>query len=130
VSHILAVDPGDARIGCAISDENRLIARPLIVLEHRSRELDAKAILELARDHNADVILVGVPYDSEGEIGPQARKSLRLIEALRSAGADDVRPWDESDSTLQAQKTSRSQEELDSHAAAVILQDFLNAQAD
>jgi putative Holliday junction resolvase len=128
VSRILAVDPGEARIGCAISDETRLIARPLVIIEHRSRELDVKAIMGLAREHGADMILVGVPYDFEGGICPQARKSLRLIEALRSAGAEDVRPWDESDSTLSAQNIGGSQEEIDSRAAAVFLQDFLDAQ--
>jgi len=42
---VLAVDPGEVRIGLAVSDPTCLIARPLKVIRHASRQLDAEAIL-------------------------------------------------------------------------------------
>ena len=127
MSRILAVDPGDVRIGLAISDETGIIARPLLVIEHRSRQQDAEAILRVAHENSAREIVVGVAYDSVGNPGPQARKALRLAQALREAGSEIVHVWDESGSTLAAEQVRRSLHDLDARAAAVILQDFLDA---
>jgi putative Holliday junction resolvase len=127
MSRVLAVDPGDARIGLAISDESHVVARPLMVLEHQSRTIDAEAIVQIAREQDASLIVVGVAYGIDGETGPQAQKGLRLADALRAAGAGSVELWDESGSTLRAQQISSSASELDARAAAVILQDFLDA---
>ncbi|MGD8603610.1 MAG: Holliday junction resolvase RuvX, partial [Anaerolineales bacterium] len=101
-TRILAVDPGDVRIGLAISDPTRTIARPLEVLKHQSRQLDAERILALGRQQGASLILVGVAYDQDGQVGPQARKSLRLVEELRRQGDMPVETWDESGSTQAA----------------------------
>lgn len=126
---VLAVDPGEARIGIAISDPTGVVARPLIVLEHTSRPQDAQAILDLARREEADVVIVGLPLDEEGHVGPQARRALRLADALRQASSMPVTTWDESGSTQAARRGSGKDPMLDARAAAVILQDYLDAQA-
>lgn len=127
MSRVLAVDPGDKRIGVAVSDPTRTVARPLTVLEHTSRYRDALAIGQLAAEHEAALILIGLPLDLEGEIGPQARKALRLADAVRGVSEIEVRTWDESESTVDAAASSASNLPLDARAAAVILQDFLDA---
>ena len=66
MSRILAVDPGEVRIGIALSDPTGTIARPLITLKHTSRSKDVDAILDLAKEHEAAVIVVGLALD-EGE---------------------------------------------------------------
>ncbi len=128
MSRILAVDPGDVRIGLAVSDPTRTLARPLRTLQHRSRREDVKQILRMAQQQEAAMILVGIPYDIDGKVGPQARKALRLLEALRAATNIPVVPWDESGSTAEAMQLPSSRAELDARAAAVILQDYLDAQ--
>jgi len=128
MSRILAVDPGDVRIGLAVSDPTRTLARPLRTLQHRSRREDVKQILRMAQEQEAAMILVGIPYDIDGKVGPQARKALRLLEALRAATNIPVVPWDESGSTAEAMQLPSSRAELDARAAAVILQDYLDAQ--
>jgi len=128
MSRILAVDPGDVRIGLAVSDPTRTLARPLRTLQHRSRREDVKQILRMAQEQEAAMILVGIPYDIDGKVGPQARKALRLLEALRAATNIPVVPWDESGSTAKAMQLPSSRAELDARAAAVILQDYLDAQ--
>ncbi len=127
MSRVLAVDPGDKRIGVAVSDPTRTVARPLTVLEHTSRDRDALAIGQLAAEHEAALILIGLPLDLEGGIGPQARKALRLADAVRGVSEIEVRTWDESESTVDAAASSASNLPLDARAAAVILQDFLDA---
>ena len=123
---ILGVDPGDVRIGVAVSDELGIIARPLDVLRHTSRQEDVIAILKLAATHQAGEIVVGVPFGLDPEPGSQARKAMHLVDALREQGTFIVHIWDESGSSQRA-STLDSHHPLDALAAAVILQDFLDA---
>jgi putative Holliday junction resolvase len=126
-SPVLSVDPGEVRIGLAISDPTRTIARPLEVLRHTSRAADALAILDRAARHGAGAIVIGVALNSEGEAGPQARRGLRLAEAIRRQTSLPVETWDESGSTQAARRGGRDDPMLDARAAAVVLQEFLNA---
>jgi putative Holliday junction resolvase len=132
----LAVDPGEKNIGIAISDPTGTLARPLTVIEHRSREADAAAILELAEEHQAGRIIVGQALDADNQATYQGRKAARLAKALRAQGEIPVQLWDESDSTQVARdariRMGVSREERSGHmdeaAAAVILQTYLDAQ--
>jgi putative Holliday junction resolvase len=126
---VLAVDPGDSRIGIAISDPMACIARPLLVIEHISRKQNAQRILDLALEHQVSSILVGLPLDEDGKVGPQARKSLRLVAELRSITDLSILTWDESGSTKLAQSMGKNDDLLDARAAAVFLQEYLDVQA-
>jgi putative Holliday junction resolvase len=128
MSRILAIDPGQVRIGIAISDPTGTIARPLMVLRHVSRLKDARSIVQIATQNEANMILIGVALDLEGEVGPQARKALRLVDVLKEETDIPIATWDESGSTQVAQINSRNDDLLDARAAAVILQEYLNAQ--
>jgi putative Holliday junction resolvase len=128
MSRILAVDPGDVHIGIAVSDPSATIARPLETLLHHSRARDAEQIIELATRHDVIMILVGVPFNDDGEAGPQARKALRLVEALREISPIPITTWDESGSTQSALRQGGPDPALDARAAAVILQEYLDAQ--
>ena len=83
---ILAVDPGEKRLGIAISDPNQIIASSLCVIEHKSRSKDALAIYALAQEHGAVLILIGQPLDWDGTPNPQSRKSIRLAEEIQTLG--------------------------------------------
>jgi putative Holliday junction resolvase len=132
---ILGVDPGDKRIGLAISDPTQTIANPLMVIKHVSRALDAAQIAQIAMDNEAVKIIVGCPYDIDGLSGPQARKSERMAEAMRSQTNLPVELWDESGSTQEARsarvsmgvKRSKRSGHIDDLAATVILQSYLDS---
>jgi putative Holliday junction resolvase len=121
------VDPGEARIGLALSDPLQTIAAPLFVLRHTSRKSDAETIVRLAREHDVEAIIVGVAYDQEGEVGPQARRALRLADALREFASVPVLTCDESGTTVAALQSGGQRNELDARAAAAILQEYLNS---
>jgi putative Holliday junction resolvase len=123
-SRVLAIDPGEVRIGLAVSDPLCVIARPLKVIQHVSRQADAEAILIEAVEHEIGTIVVGLALDMEGEVGPQARRALRLVELLRSMTDIPVETWDESGST---QAAGKRDELADARAAAVVLQEYLDA---
>lgn len=129
----LCVDPGEVRIGVAISDETGTLARPLAILGHVSRVIDAMEIMRLALQNQADAIVVGQALDSDGKPGPKARSAARLAEALRALEEMPIYLWDESYSSQKAaelriakgvSRKKRSQP-IDDLAAALILQDFL-----
>lgn len=127
MARVLAVDPGDQRIGLALSDPTRTLAKPLETFRHESRARDADRILSRATEHGAKLIVVGVALDAMGQVGPQARKCLRLARAIEKQGGIEVRTWDETGTSERALNLGE-RADLDARAAAVLLQDFLDAQ--
>ncbi len=99
---VLAIDPGEKRLGIAISDPTGTIANPLTVIHHVSRALDAAEIAQLANDHGAAKIIVGQALDEYGEPTPEGRKAARLAEAIKLQTDTPVALWDESGSTQAA----------------------------
>lgn len=132
---ILAVDPGEKRIGLAISDPTGTIARPLCVIRHQAREVDAEKISAIAQREGVVLIVVGQALDADGEVGFQARKAQRLAEALRKKCDCEVQLWDESGTTQAALQSrialgvprKKRRGHLDDLAASILLQDFLDA---
>jgi putative Holliday junction resolvase len=125
---VLAVDPGDRRLGLAVSDPTATIARPLRVIPHTSRAEDARRVAAIAREEDAETIVVGVACGPDGPVGRGARRGLHLAEALRQAGFPRVETWDESLSTQDALAGRKPDALTDARAAAVILQSFLDAE--
>jgi putative Holliday junction resolvase len=132
---ILCVDPGEKRIGIAISDATGSIARPLMLIQHTSRIIDAATIASLATENQAEMILIGQTLDMDGKPNLSGRKAARLAGAIRHQINIPVQLWDESYSTQAAKKVpeergikrKRSSEPLDDYAAAIILQSYLDA---
>ncbi len=132
---ILAVDPGEKRLGLALSDETGALATPLTVLLHVSRPVDAAAIADLARQNGAGLILVGKSLDENGLATPASRRADRLVEELLHQCNIPLITWDESFSTQAARRaqvdmgTQRNKRRghLDALAAAVILQSYLDS---
>ena len=134
IGRILAIDPGEKRIGLAISDPLGMIANPLTVIEHVSRDKNAHRIAEIALEKEVVMIVVGQPLDSFGEVGPSAKRSLRLANAIRKYYDKEVILWDESGSTQAAKQAyiqmgvsrKKRRGHLDVIAATIILQTYLD----
>jgi len=99
--HYLGLDVGDARIGVAVSDETGTLASGRPTLQRTGPRKDVKAVAELARRHDVDEVVVGLPRRLDGSLGPQARKVLEFVDQLRAAGMQAV-TWDERFSTAAA----------------------------
>jgi putative holliday junction resolvase len=69
---ILALDLGEKRIGAAVSDEGRMLARSLLVFPRSSRAADFTRIGQLAAEHEIKLILVGLPVRLDGIEGTKA----------------------------------------------------------
>jgi putative holliday junction resolvase len=132
---ILSVDPGEKRLGIAVSDPTGTIANPLTVIQHVSRLLDAASIAELSRQQQVGLIVVGQALDADDQPTPQGRRAGRLAEAIRSQTGVPVVLWDESGSTQAARSAQlamgASRKKLRGHfddlAATYVLQSYLDS---
>ncbi len=132
---VLAVDPGQKRIGVAVSDEGGRLARPLQVIPHVARAADAAEIVRLAAAQGVELILVGQSLDEDGQPTFQGRGAQSLAGVLREITAIPVQLWDEAFSTQDARALRREMGasrknrsgHLDDLAAAVILQSYLDS---
>jgi len=131
---IMAVDPGEKRIGLAISDPTGTIASPLTVLQHVSRPVDAATIADLANQNEVGLIIIGKSLDEEGMPTVQSRRSDRMALAIQEQCDIPITAWDESFSTQIARqariemgtKRQKRSGHLDELAATIILQSYLD----
>jgi len=132
---ILAVDHGEKRIGIALSDPTGTIARPLQVIEHISRPLDAAQVADLAQQNEASLIIIGQSFDEDGNPNPAGRRAARFADELKNQTNVPIEMWDESFSTQIARAArielgvSRKKRagHQDVFAAVVILQSYIEA---
>ncbi len=141
---LLALDIGERRIGLAVS-ESGLLASPHSVLERKSKQEDFARLRRLIEELHIERVIVGLPYSlsDPAEIGPQARRVKRYADALAQTLPTPLDYFDERYSTVDAaayladtgpdnerrrKSPRRSKTPLDAAAAAVILQNYLNAQ--
>lgn len=137
---ILCLDIGTRRIGMAASDPLGLTAQPLGVIERRGGTKDFEVIADRCRELGAELLLIGLPLDEEGEEGPQAEKvrgyASKLKDYLRGHDLDmPIEMWDERYSTARAEERliaadvsrARRREVIDKMAAVVILEDYLSS---
>jgi putative Holliday junction resolvase len=132
----LALDVGTARIGIAVCDPLQLAARPIQVLERRSRNQDFALLAQTVERENVVAVICGLPLNMDGSEGAQAattRKwAARLAQALRAMLGRPVPVlfWDERLSSYEAREVLRTRGDTigeDAAAAAVILQAYLDA---
>ena len=124
---ILAVDYGDSRTGLATCDRTEFLTTaitPQITLKARNKV--AARVCEVAKEIEAEMILIGLPLNMDGTEGERAAKSRKLAKTVELWSGLPVRMWDAAD-LLDESGTygSRRKEILDSVSATVILEDYL-----
>jgi putative Holliday junction resolvase len=126
---IVAIDLGSRRIGIAVSDSG-VVATPHSVLRNEG-DVVAK-LARLASELGAESFVVGIPKRTHASAAE--KKYEDFAEALRQKTCKPVVLWDETLSTVEAMDRLRAggrnrreaQKEIDMHAAAVILQSYLD----
>lgn len=140
MTRVLGVDLGEKRIGLACSDRSGMLASPLrVLLRSGDPTADRDAIIEAARETEAQVIVVGLPRSLSGREGPAARGARAEATALaEAAGGIRVELHDERFTTRDAQRaltaggysTRKQRDHIDAAAAAVMLQSYLDGSRD
>jgi len=136
---VLGVDVGARRIGLAISDRSRTLARPLTTLTIASADeaIDrvAATIARLREEEDGlDAVVVGLPVKLDGSGSIETARAAAFIEGLRSRVSVAILTEDERLTSREAESRlavrerdwRKRKEKLDAAAAAVILQDYLD----
>lgn len=125
----LGIDYGNKRIGLAIADSSTKLAVPFEIIENKNRKFVLVELNKIIEQENIDQIVVGVPYNMEGEETEQTKDVLEFIKFLNKNLDLQIHQFDERLST-KAAETLLGDVDKKSHkdavAAMVILQDFLN----
>ena len=132
---IMGLDIGDKKTGVALSDPLELTAQGKTVLEFDTTAEQIEYIKGLVEQYNVDEIVVGLPKNMNGSLGPRAKKVLEIIEQLKAEVDIPVKNWDERLSTSAAEKTlieadmsrAKRKDVIDKMAAVVILQNYLDS---
>jgi putative holliday junction resolvase len=136
-TRILGIDPGERRIGIAMSDPMGLIASALETLKWNGedRTKAENRIVELVAEHGVVEIVVGLPRRTDGRPGPSEERARAFAEALSKRLSIPVVLRDERYTSVIAgrvlresgARTDRKDGAVDRMAAAIILQDHLES---
>ena len=132
---ILCVDYGDARTGLAVCDRSEILASPLCTVFEKDKNALIQKISQVAKEHKAELIVVGDPVNMDGSRGESARRAESFAAALEKETGLSVVLWDERLTTVSAagylnQTDTRGKKRkavIDTVAATIILQDYLES---
>lgn len=130
---VMAIDYGDARTGVAVSDASGLLAGYTTVIRTRSQERAAEELARLARERQADELVMGFPRNMDGTEGPRAELYRAFAALVEEKTGMSVRLWDERRTTIEARqilhasgkKMKAHRNNVDAVAASLILEGYL-----
>jgi putative Holliday junction resolvase len=137
---VMGVDFGEVRVGLALSDETCTLATPLTtILRRRGKRPPLARIEKAARQHDAEALVFGLPLELTGEDSAWSLEVRRIARELAARLDVPVFLIDERLSSVRAKRAIRhsgnpkrkreSRERVDSAAAAIILQDWIDSRA-
>ena len=134
---IAGLDLGDKTIGVALSDLRRQVATPIEVIRREKFTIDAAKLLALLEARGAFGIVLGLPLNMDGTVGPRVQATQAFARNLEKLTALPICYWDERLSTVAAERalleadTSRKRRKavIDQVAAGYILQGALDRMA-
>jgi putative Holliday junction resolvase len=128
----MCIDYGEVRIGIALSDPLQIMANPYSVIKNNADTLFDE-LNQIIKSENVSSVILGLPLNSKGEDSEKTKQVREFAEILKSRISLPVEFWDESYSTVEANKvlkkmglnTKKSRQVVDKVAASIILQDYL-----
>lgn len=132
---IMAIDYGDQRIGIAISDLTGSICGEAFTMEEWDMDRAVVRISEEAGKRNTGKLVLGLPRNMDGSMGPRAQKTLELQKRLEEESGLPVVLWDERRTTIDAVRIlkengrfgKKRKEKVDAVAASLILEGYLGS---
>lgn len=127
---VLALDVGDKRIGVAIVAVGSTFPRPLTTLQHDDSIW--QQLQELATTHAANLFVVGLPRDLNGQETEQTAKVRAFVSALQQQLAVTVQLQDEAATSIKAERELQARGKpyektaIDALAATYILEDYVS----
>lgn len=130
---VMAIDYGDARTGVAVSDAAGLLTGYTTVVHARQPERAAEEIARIARERQADELVMGFPRNMDGTEGPRAGLYRAFAALVEEKTGMPVRLWDERRTTIEAhqilhasgKRMKAHKKNVDAVAASLILEGYL-----
>jgi len=134
-SRVMGLDVGERRIGVAVSDSLGWTAQGVTVLDRKESDW-LRRLDELVQTYGVRAIVVGLPRNMNGSLGPRGEDSMKVAEELKQRYGFPVHLWDERLSTVAAERTlieadlsrRKRKKVIDQLAASWILQGYLDSQ--
>jgi putative holliday junction resolvase len=131
---VLGIDVGSVRIGLAISDETLTLASPVATIPNQPRTLWTRIEREM-EDRRVERVVIGLPRRLDGSEGEAAAHARAFATELGRRTTTPIDLWDERFTTAIAERSliesgvrrKRRREVIDSVAAALLLQNWLDA---
>jgi putative Holliday junction resolvase len=127
---ILGIDPGERRVGIAVSDPLLITAQGLETFDTQSGTDLIDHVRDLVERYEVAEIVVGNPVGLSGKEGAASAKATELARRLRVSLSVPVTLWDERLSTREANRVLRGERAgkgaVDKVAAVIILQSYLD----
>lgn len=135
MGRILCIDYGSKRIGTALSDPGKTIASPFKTLDFKSEEILISEIASLIEEYDVEMLVIGYPIGMKGQKTLQTKITEKFVETLKSSISLPIVWIDERLSSVEAERALRSQgikpsrhkAMIDTTAAALILQTYLDS---
>jgi putative Holliday junction resolvase len=132
---IMGLDYGERRIGVAMSDLFGWTAQGLEVIDRKVVKDPMGRIAELIRQYEVESIVVGLPKNMNGTIGPSGEYCMAFAEQIKQILSLPVKLWDERLTTVSAERTlieadvsrRKRKQVIDKMAAAILLQSYLDS---
>ncbi len=124
MSKILGIDYGEKRIGLAVSDETLTFARELNILSPKKFWQKLPALI---KEHQISKIVIGWPLNMSGEMTKKTKEVESVKSKVENLTGLTVKTVDERLSSVMAENISGSTKNLDSLAAQILLQNYLDA---
>lgn len=130
----VGIDLGEARIGIATCGESEMFASPQETYRCRERNADIAYIAEYCRMTGAGRVVVGLPLNMDGSVGPKAQKALDFGKELSQVVDAEVVFQDERLTTVTGEnmlieagvRREKRKQVIDKIAAAIILESYLD----
>lgn len=135
MERILGLDVGDKYIGVAVSDLLQLTAQGVKTIKRVGKKKDFLELKEIIDEYNIKSIVLGLPKNMNGTIGPQSEKVLKFGEKIKNKFNIDVIYIDERMTTMSAERIliegnvrrENRKQYVDKIAASFILQSYLDS---
>jgi len=130
---IMSVDLGVARTGIAVCDKMQSFAFPKCVIKEYNTDKLVDKICEMAKELEAEQIVVGLPKNMDGTMGERAQTCIEIAEKIREKSGLVTEMFDERCTTVQAYTLldmnetygKKRKDNVDAVAATVILEGYL-----
>ncbi|HEY8464862.1 MAG TPA: Holliday junction resolvase RuvX [Bacillota bacterium] len=133
----MGLDLGEKRIGIALSDPLGLTAGGHSYRKRSTLKADVAFFQQFMADHEVEGVVIGLPLNMNGTVGPAVVKARCFGESLHNATGKPVVFWDERLTTCAAQRLlieadlsrSKRRQQVDKLAAVLILQNYLDSKS-